>query len=43
MRNGARMQILPPQSFAEIPAGSLDLVFVQDNIPEFERSVALAS
>ena len=36
-----RMQILPPSSLHEIPAGSLDLAFMQDNMPEFERGVAL--
>lgn len=41
VRDGARMQILPPSSLREVPEGSLDLVFMQDNMPEFERSVAL--
>jgi|SRR6266446_1650420 len=41
VRDGTRMQILPPSSLREIPAGSIDLVFMQDNMPEFERSVAL--
>jgi hypothetical protein len=41
VRNGSRVQILPPPSLREIPVGSLDLVFMQDNMPEFERNVAL--
>jgi len=41
VRDGTCMQILPPSSLREIPAGSIDLVFMQDNMPEFERSVAL--
>jgi hypothetical protein len=40
MRNGARTQILPPQSFAEIPAGSLDL---GQELAEFDRAVTLVA
>jgi hypothetical protein len=34
------MQILPPQSFAEIPAGSLDL---GQELAEFDRAVTLVA
>lgn len=38
---GKTIRILPPDGFAELPQGSIDILYNQDSFPEIDRAAAL--